>query len=105
MKPRRVTGDLWLTCSAIHFAGLLIYAIFMPSRYSGMSLREGIVVHRFEFVGILLLFGTPAFAYLWGRLYVGWYNKRYPPAPRCRCGYNLTGNLSGTCPECGTAIE
>ena len=25
---------------------------------------------------------------------------------RCdRCGYNLTGNVSGTCPECGTAVE
>lgn len=24
----------------------------------------------------------------------------------CRtCGYNLTGNVSGVCPECGTAIE
>lgn len=22
-----------------------------------------------------------------------------------KCGYNLTGNVSGRCPECGTAIE
>lgn len=22
-----------------------------------------------------------------------------------RCGYNLTGNVSGICPECGTRIE
>lgn len=22
-----------------------------------------------------------------------------------RCGYNLTGNVSGVCPECGTAVE
>ena len=21
------------------------------------------------------------------------------------CGYNLTGNVSGVCPECGTSIE
>jgi hypothetical protein len=21
------------------------------------------------------------------------------------CGYNLTGNVSGTCPECGTAVR
>ena len=26
--------------------------------------------------------------------------------PVCRpCGYNLTGNVSGVCPECGTPIE
>jgi predicted RNA-binding Zn-ribbon protein involved in translation (DUF1610 family) len=25
--------------------------------------------------------------------------------PRCaKCGYNLTGNVSGVCPECGTPI-
>jgi hypothetical protein len=28
-----------------------------------------------------------------------------PPADACdRCGYNLTGNVSGRCPECGTQI-
>jgi hypothetical protein len=26
--------------------------------------------------------------------------KRRPPGT-CRCGYDLTGNVSGTCPECG----
>jgi hypothetical protein len=27
------------------------------------------------------------------------------PTPRCdRCDYNLTGNESGRCPECGTSV-
>ena len=26
---------------------------------------------------------------------------RYPPGHCRRCGYDLTGNVSGTCPECG----
>jgi len=31
--------------------------------------------------------------------------KRYVIAGGCRlCGYNLTGNTSGVCPECGTAV-
>lgn len=31
--------------------------------------------------------------------------KRLDPTPRCKaCGYNLTGNVSGICPECGTHI-
>lgn len=37
---------------------------------------------------------------LWGRRHPddGW--------PRCdNCGYNLTGNVSGVCPECGQRIE
>ena len=34
-----------------------------------------------------------------------WYLDRRRPGPgRCRrCNYDLTGNLSGICPECGTA--
>ena len=37
-----------------------------------------------------------------------WYRARKPrhkpvPPGQCRkCGYNLTGNVSGRCPECGT---
>jgi predicted RNA-binding Zn-ribbon protein involved in translation (DUF1610 family) len=35
-----------------------------------------------------------------------WWNRKKPPLnryPACAtCGYNLTGNTSGTCPECGT---
>lgn len=29
--------------------------------------------------------------------------RRIPPG-HCRCGYNLTGNTTGRCPECGTEI-
>ena len=29
---------------------------------------------------------------------------RHPPAHCQSCGYDLTGNVSGVCPECGTAV-
>ena len=32
-------------------------------------------------------------------------DRRYPPGHCQECGYNLTGNVSGVCPECGTKIE
>lgn len=28
-----------------------------------------------------------------------------PPPGECQCGYNLTGNVSGICPECGTPVQ
>jgi hypothetical protein len=33
-----------------------------------------------------------------------WYRDRRPPVGRCQwCGYDLMGNVSGVCPECGAA--
>ncbi len=31
-------------------------------------------------------------------------DRRIPPGHCQRCGYDLTGNVSGRCPECGSAI-
>jgi hypothetical protein len=42
----------------------------------------------------LALVGVPTF-WLWRR------NRRRPAPGACRCGYDLTGNTSGRCPECG----
>jgi predicted amidophosphoribosyltransferase len=42
--------------------------------------------------------GIPT-AYLW------WRDRRTPPGHCPKCGYNLTGNVSGICPECGTPIQ
>ncbi len=46
-----------------------------------------------------LLFAVPT-ACLW------WLDRpRIPPGHCHICGYNLTGNVSGVCPECGTKIR
>ncbi len=46
------------------------------------------------------MFLLPAlFATLWL-----WRSDRRPKHGCMNCGYNLTGNVSGVCPECGTAI-
>ncbi len=38
-------------------------------------------------------------AYLW------WRDRwRIPPGHCRKCGYNLTGNVSGICPECGKRV-
>jgi hypothetical protein len=41
----------------------------------------------------------------WPQIQVWWVKWRTPPEGHCRnCGYNLTGNVSGICPECGERI-
>ena len=30
-------------------------------------------------------------------------DSRHKRPGHCRCGYDLTGNVSGRCPECGTS--
>jgi hypothetical protein len=46
----------------------------------------------------LLLVAVPT-ALLW------WREWRVPPGRCSRCRYDLTGNESGVCPECGTAVD
>jgi len=47
----------------------------------------------------LSLAGVPTLLLFWRDRH-----GRIPPGYCQRCGYDLTGNLSGICPECGTAI-
>jgi hypothetical protein len=34
-----------------------------------------------------------------------WRDRRIPPGHCQSCGYNLRGNVSGVCPECGTPVN
>lgn len=46
--------------------------------------------------GALVVFGVPYLAIIW------WPHRRPPLPGHCqKCGYDLTGNISGRCPECG----
>ncbi len=47
---------------------------------------------------LLLVVGVPTL--------ILWYRDRPPPAGYCvKCGYDLTGNTSGICPECGQPVR
>ena len=41
----------------------------------------------------------------WSLFFFFWRKARKPPTGHCQqCGYDLTGNESGACPECNTAV-
>lgn len=45
---------------------------------------------------MIIIFLVPLLAAIW------WPARREMPPGHCAsCGYNLTGNVSGRCPECG----
>ncbi len=78
--------------------------LFVTGRFDPFSWRP--LVERFWWGGRVTvplwtgcaLFGIAAAA-VWRR------DRRWPPPGHCRrCGYDLTGNVSGRCPECAETI-
>ena len=67
-------------------------------RHTRFSAVEGPVQMFFvPLLPLTVVLGMTA-ALLW------WLDRRPPPGHCQSCGYDLTGNTSGVCPECGTDV-
>lgn len=67
---------------------------FIPGIYSD-GLGWGTIATSLAYGIIGLVLGSLA-----------WIGRTPPPTPGyCACGYDLTGNESGVCPECGTELQ
>ncbi len=72
------------------------------SMCGGMSAMDRIVV----VTTAVLAFGSPVFMGLWIYVIRRMQKRIAPPPPGfCRCGYDLTGNESRRCPECGRPTD
>lgn len=60
---------------------------------------------RVFYHGLMLVFGLPLLCWCGMSLWRCAARMAGSPQHACRrCGYDLTGNVSGTCPECGTPV-
>ena len=90
-QPFEIT--LWPEPHVPHFGFRDIFRfdwVSVPSRYEGIDAP-------LETLLLAVIFPTALLCYL---------DRRRIPPGHCRnCGYNLTGNVSGLCPECGHSFR
>jgi hypothetical protein len=99
-----------VVCATPGLVGVLTSALLFGRDYAG--LRQEFSTHDwFRWLHVLVCAGPAgggftAWATLWrcGRLMLR-ANTRFPSNCCERCGYDLTGNVSGICSECGTPIS
>ncbi len=86
--------------------------LYLPARYFLQHFADLIPEQLKAFNGVYMLIILNALFYIGVGAGAGYVvglreqskmKRRYPYCSRC--GYDLTGNESGTCPECGTTIQ
>jgi hypothetical protein len=107
-----------ILCVSLMVAG----AVYTPGRFrnidfgdgaSGLSIGNGIISpHRNNRILLSVPIGALAVPFAlpplaWALSFYGRDRlRRRAKAGRCAgCGYALSGNVSGTCPECGTPVQ
>jgi hypothetical protein len=107
-RPRLRRVIKWvglLMCLLIAMVGLLkpsmwnTIAPVSPTEDFGIALLVILVLTTY-------LLAPRLAVHLWCRGHQWYHDRRSIPPGHCqKCGYDLTGNESGRCPECGTAIQ
>ena len=101
MTRTRLTFLVWATLFVIHLGGLsLLFPVVLVLEPSG-----GAVLEFAAGLLLILIVGTPVVGLLWCEKYLE--SDEVPLVGGfCRtCGYDLNGNVSGVCPECGTKVK
>ena len=86
-------------------AGLQTFEIMLVELTEGGVMRDYFSLPHAGPGWVRVPLGLPFCIVLVASAALWWLDRRRIPAGHCRkCGYNLTGNGSGRCPECGEAV-
>ena len=90
-------GRILLAYNLLFIVVLAVCLLMLRAQTPGRSFTPLVVVMSMAVVGYLL----PVVCSL---LFKAWRARDKPSGYCTRCAYDLRGNVSGKCPECGTAI-
>ena len=106
-----ISGILDDSVGAIYYVFVLFEKVLLPVALLDQMVPTPLPQHQLLRYVLLLLAFPLQFLYYYGfvSLMFYWFPKKQlcsaEQPPTClECGYNLTGNTSGICPECGTPI-
>lgn len=92
-KSREIIRWTWI-CGAFLLLVLVEYLAVQLGYITATTRRR----HKLILIALFFVYGLGFYFGWWGR------RSKYPPGHCKKCGYNLTGNMSGKCPECGRTI-
>ena len=102
-----ILGAATAYAATISYVGLFLAypGIWIASVVTGLDVSTCSQVPNFWVIAPGNLLGYILAALILARWlrFLYWLNAPGPKPGHCSCGYNLTGNVSGVCPECGTA--
>lgn len=107
---RRITLWLVLLCIVLHTVGVIVAVEiigFLLNFFVPLSVGRLLNDRRVVAVLMVLFWGSPIWGACWAWMLVRFRNGllvRFPGTGCIDCGYDLTGNTSGRCPECGSVI-
>jgi len=94
---RPTASHLGWKASRIQLSDSFWRRVTIPFRPPGLVWNNGRIWLQLP-LWIPFVIVASASAVLW------WRERTIPPGHCPTCGYNLTGNVSGRCPECGQAV-
>ena len=106
---RKPSGSLWqyfLVGVALFISGLIVVGVTVAVDDQGEAYYRG--PHDLVLAAVIVAMTGATFSIVTLAvgivLFVHEKLTRVEPG-HCSCGYNLTGNESGTCPECGVEVR